>query len=241
MKKIVLAVVAALSLAGCASSDYKHYKDIQIEFAKAESERYKAMAKIAESGDTTTKVAAMFALQGNQSTQQHNIAAPKSESEVLLQWAGVLMPTAAQIYGIHANKQVAITQSNNSRDISLSTNGTFATLGGQIATAGAAAATVATAGFASNQAIATTGFNTVNDVAGQGFTAVQSTAQSGFTAVQGTAQAGLTAVQNVSQSGLTAVQNTAQTGITAVQGVATTAITNKPTVCATDGTTVSCQ
>jgi hypothetical protein len=132
MKTITLAVLATFALVGCASTDYKHYKEIQVEIAKAEAARYSAMARIAESGDSTTKVAAMFALQGGKSGSTTHIAAPKSLGEEMLQWAGIILPTAVQAYGINANKQISVTNSNNAAATAASTNNAFVELAKQI-------------------------------------------------------------------------------------------------------------
>lgn len=133
MKKITIAILAAFAITGCASTDYKYYKEIQVEYAKAEAERYKAMSKIAETGDSTTKVAAMFALQGSQAKASGvQVAAPKSTAETLLQWAGIILPTAVQAYGINAQKQTSIVQSNNSALVAQSTNQAFVDIAGKI-------------------------------------------------------------------------------------------------------------
>lgn len=129
MKKLVLAILVLL--AGCASN-YEKYAEIHIANAQAEAARFKAMEAIAESGDTTTKVAAMFALQRSGNGAQNVIAAPKTASEQILQWLGVLAPVLVQGYGIHANQQIATTQSNNATALGISTNQAFVGMASQI-------------------------------------------------------------------------------------------------------------
>ncbi len=228
--KVITAMLMGLTSFGCASNDYVHYvttqKEIQVAQSMAEVERYKAMASIASTGDVTTRVAAMFALQGaggvgNAGAGTVQVAAPKSPWETAREWVGMVLPVAVQAYGINANKQIAVTQSNNSKDVAISTNSTFATMGGQIAGGATSTANVATAGFNSLTTMGTT----LGNVATAGFTANQNIAQSGLTATQTVAQSGLTATQNVAQSGITGVQNTATAGLTAVQGTATSGIT----------------
>lgn len=136
MKKTLLAVLVA-TLAGCASQDYKLYAESQtaIQTAKsnAEAAKYKAMADIAQSGDTTAKVAAMMALQSNnQAGQSPYIAAPKSTSETIRDWVGMILPVAVQGYGIFANSQVSINSSNNSARVSESTNAAFVGMASKI-------------------------------------------------------------------------------------------------------------
>lgn len=232
-KAIAVTCVTSIASFGCASSDYLHYantqKEIQVAHAMAEAERYKAMAAVASNGDSTTKVAAMFALQGVDNRQNQNgathLAPPKSPWELAREWIGIVLPVAVQAYGINANKQIAVTQSNNSRDVAVSTNQTFATMNGQTVNSG-------TAGVTAIQNTATAAFNglttmgtTLGNVATVGFTANQNIAQSGLTSTQTVAQSGITGVQNTATAGLTAVQGAATAGITGVQGTATNAIT----------------
>lgn len=158
MKLFIIAAVAAASLSACATNDYKQYADAQtqIQLAKsnAEAERFKAMAVIAATGDSVTKVAAMFALQsagGSAPQSGAQIMSPKNPWDSAREWLGVLLPSVVQVYGINANASVAKAQSNNSRDVAVSTNSTFATIG---ASGTAAAANVAAAGFQSTSTIA---------------------------------------------------------------------------------------
>lgn len=139
MKKIIASVLLATTLlSGCATGEYKMYADsqvaIQVSKANAEAERFKAMASIAQAGDTTTKVAAMMALQQGQGNQQSSthIAAPKSAAEVAKDWLGMMLPAAVQGYGILANSRVAINASDNSARVAESTNGAFVGIAGKI-------------------------------------------------------------------------------------------------------------
>ena len=239
--KFLAIMLMGISTVGCATDDYMRYaetqREMQIARSNAEVERYKAMAAIAANGDSTTKVAAMFALQGdggngNNGNHAAHIAPPKSPWEIAREWAGIVLPVAVQAYGINANKEIAVTQSNNSRDVAISTNGTFATMGGHIATGGASTASVANAGFTALTNVSQSGFTnmnnmgtTISNVATAGFTSNQNIAQSGLTATQTVATSGLTAVQSTATAGITGVQNTATAGLTAVQGTATSGIT----------------
>lgn len=138
MKLFFAAVLTLLAASGCASDDYRLYAESQAAIhtarANADAERYRAMASIAQSGDTTAKVAAMFAMQaaGNGGQQPAHIAAPKSTAEVARDWLGMILPVAIQGYGIHANSQVMMRQSDNSARVAESTNAAFVGIAGQI-------------------------------------------------------------------------------------------------------------
>lgn len=123
-------------LTGCATQDYSKYTEslVAIETAKhnADAEKYRAMAQIAQSGDTTTKVAAMFSLQGNSQQHSVSIVAPKSPWDTARDLLGIFIPAVVQGYGIKANQNIAVTQSNNSRDVAVSTNSAFVGIASQI-------------------------------------------------------------------------------------------------------------
>ncbi len=78
MRKSILAgAIAALELTGCGTtSNYQLYaqtqENIAVARAQADIERYKTLQAIANSGDTTARVAAVIALQqgAQQSTRR---------------------------------------------------------------------------------------------------------------------------------------------------------------------------
>lgn len=125
-KRVTVAVAVLAALAGCASPEtYRQYADGQakIEVAKytAQAEKYKAIAQIAGTGDSTAKVAAVVAMAmgdmggGSAGTGgSAQLAPPKDPSETALQWASILVPATVQGFGIKANRDVAIRQSDNS-------------------------------------------------------------------------------------------------------------------------------
>lgn len=136
MRNFILYTIAFILLAilldGCAS-DYAHYEKIKIAQANAEAERWKALADIGRNGSDTAKVAAAMglALNGGGAGSSPTFA-PKSASESILQWLGVILPTAVQAYGININGQTARAQSDNARQVAISTNETFSAMAGQI-------------------------------------------------------------------------------------------------------------
>jgi hypothetical protein len=237
MRKSLLAIVSTcLVVAGCASTDYGMYVATQQKIAQsnamADAAKYAAIAEIAKSGDSAAKVAAVMSLHmgggNNNSSQTVQVAAPKSVADTALQWASVVLPSLTQVYGISANRQVAITQSNNQAAVATSTNNTFAAMSGNmaksntdIAGAGFNSVTTTTANgltAATNIAnsIASAGFNSVTTTAANGLTATTNVANSGLTGLTTTAANGLTATTNVANSGLTSTTNVANSGLTGV-------------------------
>ena len=206
--KLRIATIAAtvMLLTGCATNnDYKLYAETQQKIAQAQAmsdtARYAALTEIAKTADPGARVAAVmsinFGSQGSNGPRVNQVAAPKTFGETALQWTSVLLPSLTNIYGITANRQVAVTQSNNAAAVAQSTNATFATMNGNMAT--------------SNTAIA-----------GAGFTAVTNVANTGIAQVGATAAAGLTAVTTVnanSNTAITSVANAANASIKAVADI----------------------
>lgn len=126
--KLLAALLSSFILFGCTSmGDY--YKSVdstnlrQVEATKAQSEaetaRYIALARIAETGDTTARVAATMALAlgGSSNRQGANLVSPVAPQNEALQWASILVPSVTQLgMGLY-NKQVQINANNNNRAI----------------------------------------------------------------------------------------------------------------------------
>jgi hypothetical protein len=135
---ILITAILTLTLEGCAtSSDYGQYAAMQTQIHKSQSDaeiaKANAIKELGATGGDAAKVAAVMALMipsGGQNQQQ--IAAPRSVSEQIRDWVGILVPSLIQGYGIHANQQIAVTQSNNSRDVAVSTNSAFVGIAGKI-------------------------------------------------------------------------------------------------------------
>ena len=139
--KTIATILCALALTGCATKEYQAYVDAHKAQATAQTARYQALADIAKQGDTTAKVAAVMSLQMGGAQGQSHIAAPKSFGEQMLQWTAVLLPSVTQIYSVGKQAQVGITQSNNAREIGISTNAAFVGLAGKIQAPGAVTTT----------------------------------------------------------------------------------------------------
>jgi hypothetical protein len=131
MNKSVLAIsIGLIFLTGCASGNYQQYaqtqENIAVARAQADIERYKTLQAIANSGDTTARVAAVIALQqGTQSNNSPRIEQPTSVGDTALKWASVLVPSLTQIYGIGKSTDLAITNSNNNKEIAINSNETM--------------------------------------------------------------------------------------------------------------------
>jgi len=168
-------ILIALILSGCATPDYKVYVEAQNSLAVqhqlqataqanaksvSETARFNALGKIAETGDTAAKVAAVMALQfGSQNSSQTNsqitqLAAPQPNQ--LLQWASILVPALSQAYSISKNAEVSIAASNNAMQTSIATTNGFVNIAGKIQVPAANISTVTT----DNHAVTTTTSNT---------------------------------------------------------------------------------
>ena len=137
MKILLIVALASSLLMGCANTEYLAYSRAQIEIEVSKnlalSAKYKAMEAIAQSGDSTAKVAAVMALSmGSQggSSQGTAIAAPAPNQA--LQWASVLVPGVTQVLGMRYNYLSTVTQSNNSAAVAQSTNSAFVGIAGKI-------------------------------------------------------------------------------------------------------------
>lgn len=223
MKKYALVALAAFTLTGCATNkDYQLYAETQKAIAQAnamsETARYAALAEIAKTADPGARVAAVmsinFGAQGGNGPRAQQVNPPKSFGDTALQWTSVLLPSLTQFYSISANRQVAVTQSNNAAAVAQSTNNTFATM---------------------NAA----GHNANTTIAGQGFTAVTTVANTGIGQVGTTAAAGLNAVTAVNASSNTAITNVSNAANTSIQTIASTLPLIQPNVTTTTNTTTT--
>lgn len=131
--------VISLALTGCATQDYQHYAQAQMAMAQAKSTadqaRYTALARIAESGDSVARVAAVMSLAGlGEGARQapSTVAAPTAPGSTALQWASILVPGVTQAWGISQQVKLGMRQSDNSTALGMSTNAAFVGMAGQI-------------------------------------------------------------------------------------------------------------
>lgn len=147
LRRIALTGLAVITLAmsGCATQDYEHYANAQASMAQAQSAtavaRYAALERIAVTGDSVARVAAVMGLAGlgseGHSALGGNVAAPTAPGSTALQWASVLVPGLTQAYMISANVKLGMRQSDNatalglgqSRDQTATSTATFAAFG----------------------------------------------------------------------------------------------------------------
>jgi hypothetical protein len=221
--KLLAILTATLALVGCGTTEqYKMYAETQKSIAQAnamaETARYAALAEIAKTGDSGARVAAVmsinFGAQGGNGPRVTQVAPPKTFGDTALQWTSVLLPSVTSLYGINANRQVAITQSNNQAAVAQSTNATFSTMNGNMAT--------------SNTAIANAGFTAVANVANTGIAQVGTTAAAGLTAVTAANASSNTAITNVANAANTSIQAVADV-IPQIQPNVTTSTTTSTT------------
>lgn len=137
MKTLIAIILCALALAGCATTDYEQYA----KSAEAASvARSQALAQIAQSGDSSAKVAAVMALAlGAGGPQLH---APQASQA--LQWAQVLVPSVTQIAGMRYNYLSQQAASNTAARVAESTNATMLGIAGKIQAPAAPQANVST-------------------------------------------------------------------------------------------------
>lgn len=141
MKK-VLALLLALPLVGCASygeyysaiaeSNIRQAESHQAQ-AEADKVRYGALMRIAESGDSAAKVAAVMALAiGQNQGSRVQMVAPAQPQNEALQWASILVPGVTQGLSIYYNAKTTQNASDNATRIGLSTNATFGQFASEI-------------------------------------------------------------------------------------------------------------
>jgi hypothetical protein len=139
MFKKLTVVAAVVGLTGCATGNYELYAQTQRSIAEAQAQaeiaRVAALAEIAKTGDTAARVAAVMSIQQAGSNNNNSIVVrqPESVGDQILKWTSVILPSVTQIYGISKNTDVAITNSNNSRDVSINNNRSMVDMGRLIA------------------------------------------------------------------------------------------------------------
>ena len=138
--KLVLTLAAAL-ITGCSTAgDY--YKSVDnsnarnVEMvqahAQAEAARYQALARIAESGDAASRVAAAMALALSGQGLRVQAAVAQPQQNEALQWASVLVPGVTQGLGIYYSAKTSINASDNATALGINTNATFGRFASEI-------------------------------------------------------------------------------------------------------------
>lgn len=135
--KIITIILLAIALTGCATNDYERYALMQESIAASESRARIAEAKVAEAAVTTggdiVKAVGLLRFGANgQAKSAVVLQPPRSFSETVFQWAGLLVPSIVQGYGIHANMRTNMNASDNATALGISTNNAFVGMAGQI-------------------------------------------------------------------------------------------------------------
>ena len=111
------------------SVDRANQRQMELQRAKADADvaKYQALAQIAQSGDSTAKIAATMAIAlGTASTQQSvPMVAPQAPRNEALEWASLLVPAATQGLGIIYNTKAQMNASDNATKVNINTNDTF--------------------------------------------------------------------------------------------------------------------
>ena len=132
--KYLLLIVALLG--GCASPDYAVYTEAQrsVDVARhhADAAKYAAMASIANSGDSSAKVAAVLAMALGTSGVQGGSTIRAPQTSEALQWASIIVPSLTTVASINASMKLGLAQSDNSTRVAMSTNEAFTGIAGKI-------------------------------------------------------------------------------------------------------------
>lgn len=141
MRKLVI-LAPLVFLVGCASSG-EYYAavadanarmaEVEAIKAEAESKRIEALVTLASTGSDGDRSAATVALALSGANQggkeESSLRLPQKARNPALEWASVVLPFVGQITTGYYNYSLGETQSNNSRDIALSTHEAFSELG----------------------------------------------------------------------------------------------------------------
>jgi hypothetical protein len=113
MKRLAIILVALAGLlSGCAYDAYLQATKAQAEaYAQAQAARYNALAKIAEGGDATARVAATFALAMGQGQAMPPVAAPPRDGfDYALAVVDKLITVGGIVYPARMSRDVAMAQ-----------------------------------------------------------------------------------------------------------------------------------
>lgn len=157
-------ILAPIVLVGCASNkDYAAFLAAQqsaaVQQAEAVKARYQAMASIANSGDASSKTAAVMAMAMLQPPQ---VQLPAPPEDPIFKWASIIMPAVTNLGANYFTYRLGAINSNNAAATTTAAYNAF----GSMASAGYNALQgVTNSAFASNTGIATAGFNSTSTIA----------------------------------------------------------------------------
>ena len=139
MKKLI-AIAGLVALTGCAShSEYyaaiERANALQVEATKAradaDAERIAALTLLAESGDESTKVAAVvsLAMMNSRGAEQAQMIQPRPQQSEALQWAQTLVPFAGLGLQAYYGYSLGKVQSDNNAAVAISGQEAYTELG----------------------------------------------------------------------------------------------------------------
>ena len=139
MKKVI-ALAGVMLITGCANhSEYyaaiERANALQVEATKAraeaDAERISALALLADSGDESTKIAAVvsLALMGQSRSEQAPMIQPRPQQSEALQWAQTLVPFAGLGLQAYYGYSLGKVQSDNNAAVAISGQEAYTELG----------------------------------------------------------------------------------------------------------------
>jgi uncharacterized membrane protein YgcG len=146
--KLLIALPAIALLGGCATTNKDYLalltaqQAVAVQNAEAAKARFNAMSQIAQTGDASSRTAAVMAMAMVQTPHVNLPPPPESEA---FKWASIILPSVTNLGTGFFGYRLGVAQSNNNRDITVAGYNTFGTM--------------ATSGFAAVQNTATAGFN----------------------------------------------------------------------------------
>ena len=152
--KTIVAVIAALALGGCATTNKDYLamltaqQAVAVQNAEAVKARFQAMSQIAQTGDASSRTAAVMAMA---MVQTPNVQLPPPPESEVFKWASVLVPAITNLGANFFTYRLGAINSNNAASTTTAAYNTF----GQMAASGFNAVQgTATAGFNANSTIA---------------------------------------------------------------------------------------
>lgn len=153
--KTIVAVAAALAVTGCATTNKDYLalltaqQAVAVQNAEAAKARFTAMSQIAQTGDASSRTAAVMAMAMVQTPHVQLPAPPENEA---LKWASVFVPAITNLGANYFTYRLGAINSNNAAATTTAAYNAFSGM--------------ATAGYNAVQGTATAGFNSASTIAG---------------------------------------------------------------------------
>lgn len=134
MKRLIIAALAAVALAGCATSQDKYYEAItaQANATNAQQDRIEGqITALAATGDAQAKGMAMAYWIMKGAKGGDSVVRIQPPQDTALQWASILVPGLTNLYSIQQNTRVNLANIEATTERYGLTMGAFGTLAGQ--------------------------------------------------------------------------------------------------------------